>query len=61
MIKAIIITQFERGGKSYFPTQEHTFPPSQFIEYYKMGFVKPLKRTIEKKIINKENATINGI
>ena len=61
MIKAIIITQFERGGNIYFPQQELTFPPSQFIEYYKMGFVKPLKRTIEKKIINKENATINGI
>ena len=61
MIKAIIITQFERGGKSYFPKQEVNLPPSQFIEYYKMGFVKPLKRTIEKKIINKEKATINGI
>ena len=48
MIKAIIIKQFERGGKSYFPKQEVNFPPSQFIEYYRMGFVKPLKRKIEK-------------
>ena len=61
MIKAIIIKQFERGGKSYFPKQEVNFPPSQFIEYYRMGFVKPLKRKIEKKVINKENAIINGI
>jgi|TARA_R100001594_G_scaffold89806_1_gene124267 hypothetical protein len=61
MIKAIIIKQFERGGNTYFPTQELTFPPSQFIEYYKMGFVKPLKRKIEKKVINKEKSTINGI
>tara|TARA_R100000664_G_scaffold10621_1_gene17519 strand:+ start:328 stop:513 length:186 start_codon:yes stop_codon:yes gene_type:complete len=61
MIKAIIIKQFERGGKSYFPNEEITIPPSQFIEYYKMGFVKPLKRTIEKKVINKEKATINGL
>jgi len=62
MIKTIIIKQFERGGKSYFPNEEITFPPSQFIEYYKLGFVKPLKRKIEKKIINKEKSIItNGI
>jgi hypothetical protein len=61
MIKTIIIKQFEREGNTYFPTQELTFPPSQFIEYYKMGFVKPLKRKIEKKVINKEKATINGL
>ena len=60
MIKAIIIKQFERGGKSYFPNQEITIPPSQFIEYYKMGFVKPLKRKIEKKVINKENTLITN-
>ena len=60
MIKDINIKQFERGGKSYFPNEEITIPPSQFIEYYKMGFVKPLKRKIEKKVINKENTLITN-